>query len=90
MACEKCWSDAGLIAASAHTSKAYEYSRLMEKRADNPCTPEEQCGVGTTELHILFDWKDGTRHCVCGKREGLLKLVNDLSPNDTDHERENP
>jgi len=64
MACEKCWSDAGFIAASAQTSKAEEYSRLIDERAEKPCTPEEQCG----EMHLIFDWKDGTRHCVCGAR----------------------
>lgn len=27
------------------------------------CTPEQQCG----EMHLVMDWKDGSRRCRCGK-----------------------
>ena len=47
--CEKCWHDAGIIAASKQTSKADEYSRLIDERRFNQCEPEEQAGPGATE-----------------------------------------
>ncbi len=34
--CEKCWHDAG--------GNADLYSRLVESRRENPCTPEQQAG----------------------------------------------
>ena len=65
--CEKCWSDAGWAAHLRGGDKVDHYHRLLEERKDSPCSPEEQCG----EWHVVLDWKDGTRHCVCGKvREG--------------------
>jgi len=39
--CQKCWKDAGSIAASAFRSKTEVYSELIEKRK---CTSEEQAG----------------------------------------------
>lgn len=63
MGCEKCWSDAGTREMLLGGNKADHYRDLMKERADNPCTPEEQCG----EMHVVLGWKDGTRHCVCGK-----------------------
>ena len=45
-ACEKCWDDAGLIAACSGESKAEVYGRLIEQRKQKPCTPEEQAGGG--------------------------------------------
>ena len=44
--CEKCWSDAHR---GPQFSVAEEYWRLMEERADNPCTPEEQAGPEATK-----------------------------------------
>lgn len=35
--CEKCWADAATGA---------DYYRLLNERAFNPCTPEEQAGPG--------------------------------------------
>jgi len=64
MACEKCWSDATSRAFSLGNSTTEEYHKLLDERRDTPCSPEEQCG----EMHLVFDWKDGTRHCVCGVR----------------------
>jgi hypothetical protein len=60
--CEKCWSDAGVMAHSGARSKTEIYNELMDERRNHPCTPAQQCG----EPHRLFNWKDGTRHCVCG------------------------
>jgi len=62
MACEKCWSDAGRISMFTGSSKTEEYEILLEARRDDPCSPEEQCG----EMHVVYSWKDGTQHCVCG------------------------
>lgn len=44
--CEKCWADAHR---GPQYSVAEEYSRLLEERKDNPCTPEEQAGLDATE-----------------------------------------
>jgi len=46
--CEKCWRDAGIRAASKQTSKADEYSRLIDEWKNNQCTPEEQAGPDAT------------------------------------------
>lgn len=40
-ACEKCWSDAHM---GMSPGVAEVYARLLERRKDNPCTPEEQAG----------------------------------------------
>jgi len=42
-ACEKCWSDAFFLGGSV--SQAEKYSKLVEIRIHNPCTPEQQAGV---------------------------------------------
>jgi acetyl esterase/lipase len=57
MACEKCWSDASMLAFLSNGVTPVEYDKLLERRHGKPCTPEEQCG----ELHLILDWKDGTR-----------------------------
>jgi hypothetical protein len=48
--CEKCWRDAGCIAASKMTSKAEEYTKLITQRdkEGKTCTPEEQAGPEAT------------------------------------------
>ena len=61
--CEKCWRDAGAEAFSTQGDKVEIYHRLLEERRETPCTLEEQCG----EMHVVLAWKDGTKHCVCGK-----------------------
>ena len=61
--CEKCWSDAGRIAFSSGRDKVEVYHELVAAREATPCTDEEQCG----EMHLVLDWKDGTKHCRCGK-----------------------
>ena len=38
--CEKCWRDAHV----GDFDVATNYSRLIEERKDNPCSPEEQAG----------------------------------------------
>ena len=43
-ACEKCWSDAYLLAWGTGKSQADCYFELLEERKDNPCTPEQQAG----------------------------------------------
>ncbi|KKN46316.1 hypothetical protein LCGC14_0674330 [marine sediment metagenome] len=58
--CEKCWWDSDL---KARTSGRDRFEILNELIDARDCTPEEQCG----ELHVVIDWKDGTRHCVCGE-----------------------
>ena len=62
--CEKCWHDAHVIADAIGGSVADEYARLINQRREAPCTPEEQCG----EMHLLLDWMDRPRQCLCGKR----------------------
>lgn len=62
--CEKCWSDAGRREhRGTSKTKTDHYHDLLEERTANPCTPEEQCG----EMHIVLDWKDGGKRCVCGE-----------------------
>jgi len=39
--CQKCWRDAHR---GPGVSVAEEYSRLIDERGSNPCTPEEQAG----------------------------------------------
>lgn len=59
-ACEKCWHEAGIRAAVGVRDKVDIYRELVESR---DCTPEEQCG----EMHLVLDWKDGSKKCRCGK-----------------------
>ncbi len=66
MACEKCWSDAGVAAALRGGCRMGHYHRLLKEREDNPCTIEEQCG----ELHVVQHYTDGSRRCMCGKVKG--------------------
>ena len=40
--CEKCWRDAH--AGGPYADVAENYARLLEKRKDKPCTPEQQAG----------------------------------------------
>ncbi len=44
--CEKCWSDAHRI--RPERPKVEEYSRLIDERAYDPCTPEQQAGPDAT------------------------------------------
>lgn len=60
MACEKCWADAYHYPGD-HSDN---YHQLLENRF-RTCTPEEQCGVGTTEMHTIYD---GCTTCLCGQR----------------------
>lgn len=39
--CEKCWRDAG--------GDPHRYADLLARRAEEPCTPEEQAGPDATE-----------------------------------------
>ena len=39
--CEKCWADASR---DPYNDVPRAYARLIEKRRDRPCTPEEQAG----------------------------------------------
>ena len=58
--CEKCWEDANGI--------AKEYLKLLVKRRDNPCTPEQQAGefastcrvCGRRTIHQI------TEECMAG------------------------
>lgn len=43
-ACEKCWGDAYIRSRTLGGSQADHYRALLEERADNPCTPEQQVG----------------------------------------------
>lgn len=43
-ACEKCWSDADILAALRGMSKSEVYLILLEERRDNPYSPEQQAG----------------------------------------------
>ena len=43
-ACEKCWKDAYTLSRIKGISQASCYQELLAKRADNPCTPEQQAG----------------------------------------------
>jgi hypothetical protein len=66
MACEKCWSDAfGLMMSGTFESQSEAYRRLLAERVGgNECSPEEVCGVGTTEMHTIHA---GANSCACGK-----------------------
>jgi len=47
--CEKCWFDATDAAMLSGNPIIDEYILLLEKRKDNPCTPEQQAGPGATK-----------------------------------------
>jgi len=48
--CEKCWGDAYFRSiANPMKSQAEHYGELIEERAENPCTPEEQGGECATK-----------------------------------------
>jgi len=49
--CEKCWADAYLMMLDNPDKTQTEcYSELLDKRKDNPCTPEQQkYGYGIPE-----------------------------------------
>jgi len=66
MACEKCWADAYTVSYYGCESQANIYQRLLDERWDKPCTPEEMCGVGTTEMHTIHR---GDTQCACGKEK---------------------
>ncbi len=44
MVCEKCWGDAHLMSQGNLKEQGENYRILLEKRKDNPCTPDEQSG----------------------------------------------
>lgn len=73
MSCEKCWADAYMRERLEPTvSQAEHYHKLLLERSESRCTPEQQCGVGTTEVHtILVSGK-----CACGQRS----ITSDLTP----------
>jgi len=60
--CEKCWSDAYTLSRANGKSQAKNYLELIEKRNDNPCTPEEQAGI---EAKICPECKRKTVHQIC-------------------------
>lgn len=80
MACEKCWSDAFVIFRYGnHESQSDAYQELL-KRVEaglrKKCTPEEQCGVGTTEMHTISGWETS---CACGlKRESSSSILDGI------------
>lgn len=45
--CEKCWREA--YSGGSYADVAANYSRLIKKRKNNPCTPEEQAGEDATK-----------------------------------------
>ncbi len=53
MSCEKCWNDAGIMAASGLGLKHEIYHELLKERQDKPCSPKEQAG----------EWWDEERQC---------------------------
>ena len=58
--CEKCWAEYKRRRDWGGQDITYEQ---VLKENEGKCTPEQQCG----EMHLVVSWKDGTRHCVCGK-----------------------
>lgn len=42
--CEKCWSDAYFKSISTGKYQGECYQQLLEKRKNNPCSPQEQAG----------------------------------------------
>ena len=68
--CEKCWRDAyNKHWLNPEKGQVEYYHELLEKRKDNPCTPEQQAGedadncpkCGRKTLHQII------RHCTaCG------------------------
>jgi len=43
-ACEKCWGDAYMLSMRNGRAQHENYSRLLEERKDNPCSPKDQAG----------------------------------------------
>lgn len=45
-ACEKCWADAWyrMRFVDPFKSQSEHYHEILEERADDPCSPEEQAG----------------------------------------------
>ena len=65
MACEKCWADAyGLMMIGVVESQSEGYRQLLFERVNNQCSPEDVCGVGTTEMHTIHP---DDVECACGK-----------------------
>lgn len=48
--CEKCWRDAHSV--GQYGDVTTRYSKLIEERKDNICTPEEQAGPNAKECSI--------------------------------------
>ena len=43
-ACEKCWGDAYLRMMTTGKPQSECYTKILEERESDPCTPEEQAG----------------------------------------------
>ena len=56
--CEKCWRDS-----RGQYKSQYAYSELIKERKDNPCTPEEQAGIGSAD--VCKACKRKTIHTYC-------------------------
>lgn len=67
-ACEKCWSDAFLLAFNSNRDQSTIYRSLVEEREKEgrSCTPEQQCG----EMHLVLEWKDSEPMCRCEHAKG--------------------
>ncbi len=61
-ACERCWS---IYSRRVMYDEFLTYADVVaeEESERGPCSPEEQCG----EMHLVLDFKDGSRRCRCGK-----------------------
>ncbi len=65
MACEKCWADAyRMLQTGDFDSQSEAYGQLKRSRPFGTCTPDEICGVGTTEMHTVHG---GDTSCACGE-----------------------
>jgi hypothetical protein len=79
-ACQKCWSDAHR---GDQYSVAEEYSRILESRRDNPCSPEEQAGPGAAECPMCgrMTLHEITEEPMCG----CAPMVRDARPRLGEH-----
>jgi len=68
LACEKCWGDAGARVFINGGSQNDAYSEILKERAENPCTPKQQCG----ELHTIIKWAHRADACMCGLKDADL------------------
>ena len=62
-ACERCWSVYTSRQLGGYTGSYQDVVREEERYNGGPCSMEDQCG----EMHLVLDWKDGSKRCRCGK-----------------------